>query len=66
MTTEKRRLKYAGAFLMPERRYKRMMFDIINKEAEVAEGIELDTIFILKDGKSVEMEVPDDAEDDQA
>lgn len=43
-----------------------MMFDIINKEAEVAEGIDLDTIFILKDGKSVEMEVPDDVEDDQA
>ena len=40
-----------------------MMFDIINGEAEVAESIDHDTIFILKDGEPVEMEVPDDAED---
>jgi hypothetical protein len=53
-------------FLCPKGGASTMMFDIINKEAEVAEGIELDTIFILKDGKSVEMEVPDDVEDDQA
>lgn len=39
------------------------MFDIINGEAEIAEDVELDTIYILKDGELVEMEVADDAED---
>ena len=35
-------------------------------EAEDADVLEADTIFILKDGEPAEMEVPDDAEDDQA
>ena len=42
------------------------MPEVINEEPEVSGGIEADTIFILRDGKSVEMEVPDDAENDQA
>lgn len=35
-------------------------------EAEDADALEVETIFILKDGEPVEMEVPDDAEDNQA
>lgn len=35
-------------------------------EADDADALEVETIFILKDGEPVEMEVPDDAEDNQA
>lgn len=38
----------------------------IEYEAEDADDLEVETIFILEDGEPVEMEVPDDAEDDQA
>lgn len=40
--------------------------EAVEYEAEDADVLEADTIFILKDGEPVEMEVPDDAEDDQA
>ena len=39
------------------------MFEIINSEAEIADGAECDTIFILKNGELVEVEVPDDDDD---
>jgi hypothetical protein len=42
-----------------------MMFDPNEYEAEATESITEEKVFVLKDGQSVEVEVPDD-EDTQA
>lgn len=39
------------------------MYDPNEYETEAAEGMEEDTIFVLKDGEPVGLEVPDDDDD---